>query len=334
MAVMGLHPLHPIDFRQLEMRHQAPHFGDRTQPEIFCLTLAIRMSRSLRLFVNGTAGSCTNRRISASCPAKASCRFSASGFALGAGRRLRAFPLSPGQDGPAAFPHGPGIRLGQPPVRALADLAGGLLHEPLHAPGPGMAAGVDDEPEIAQQAAPRERSGRWKRGSQERRAPPCTTILKANGLRPRQARTFKVSRDPWFEIKSTSRALRPLPWLSLLSLASTRATGRLARHLHGTPHGWRNRTDEVKNLNYTRIPRATWRIAREHRATTGPPCAEPPERTASGPGRVRSVSSTRPGLLRRHLDQELARRDRHRYRAGVLSGGREPQELRRPHQVC
>ena len=47
MADMGLHP---IDSRQVEMRHQASACsGDRMQHEIFCVTLAVRLSRSLSL---------------------------------------------------------------------------------------------------------------------------------------------------------------------------------------------------------------------------------------------------------------------------------------------
>ena len=81
----------------------------------------------------------------------------ASALALDTGRRFRKFLLSLGQDGPVAFPHGLEFRLGQTLLRALADLVGGLLQEPLHASGPGMAVGVDDELEVAQQMRAAER---------------------------------------------------------------------------------------------------------------------------------------------------------------------------------
>lgn len=44
-VVMGLRPLYPVHFRQLEMRQQASaHFRDWKQPEIFGFTSTIQMS--------------------------------------------------------------------------------------------------------------------------------------------------------------------------------------------------------------------------------------------------------------------------------------------------
>ena len=62
-------------------QYAAAYFCDRKQPETFCLTLAMRMSLSERLFVNATWGFRVKRRISVSWRVKASCRFSASDLA-------------------------------------------------------------------------------------------------------------------------------------------------------------------------------------------------------------------------------------------------------------
>ncbi len=131
--------------------------GDLKRPETPCLTFAMRVPRPIRLSVNGTTGPGVNRGISVPWRTKAPWRLSAPvlpmrprlpvlpGGARGNSRRPFAGTVR------CRFPTAPNSASATVPAFASAHLSGGPLQRLFHEPGPGVAVGVDDEPEIPRQ---------------------------------------------------------------------------------------------------------------------------------------------------------------------------------------
>ena len=137
MAVMGLHPLYSVDFGQLEMRHQAGACsGDRKQPEIFCVTMAIQMQRPLSQCPTFTGRHARPARVCLSCCRTVRIGTRSSRRSSGSGAGSVTPPPGPGNRPGVAAPESATGTNGQRTAAYLLARRLAALHPPRRRQGP------------------------------------------------------------------------------------------------------------------------------------------------------------------------------------------------------
>ena len=129
----------------------------RKHPETFCLTLLMRKSRSARLLVNATSGMLGEAQHGLLVFLHPLPQIVGVGLGDLAALALltrwnrRKLALALGEDGAVAFLHGLVLALAQSLLVTFGDFVAGVEEQALHALGPGVVMGLDDEGEFTQQ---------------------------------------------------------------------------------------------------------------------------------------------------------------------------------------